>query len=88
MLSVARSEDAVGVDLDRRTLRILVVHSHYASGSSSGENRVVEDEVALLRAAGHHVELWSPEPATVTFRQRAGAAAGAVWNRAALRSPR
>ena len=48
MLSVARSEDAVGVDLDRRTLRILVVHSHYASGSSSGENRVVEDEVALL----------------------------------------
>jgi glycosyltransferase involved in cell wall biosynthesis len=86
MLSVARSEDAVGVDLDRRTLRILVVHSHYASGSSSGENRVVEDEVALLRAAGHHVELWSPEPATATLRQRAGAAAGAVWNRAAVAS--
>lgn len=35
--------------------RILVVHSRYLSGQTSGENRVVEDEVALLREGGHEV---------------------------------
>jgi len=34
------------------TLRVLVVHSRYLSGPSSGENRVVEDEARLLQEAG------------------------------------
>lgn len=42
-------------DVRLGTRRILVVHSRYLSGQTSGENRVVEDEVALLREAGHEV---------------------------------
>src|SRR3982751_1913009 len=43
-------------------MRILVLHSRYATGSLSGENRVVEDEVALLRTSGHDVLEWTPTP--------------------------
>jgi glycosyltransferase involved in cell wall biosynthesis len=43
-------------------VRILVLHSRYRSGSASGENRVVELEAALLRDAGHVVDVWAPEP--------------------------
>ena len=38
-------------------MRIAVVHSFYSSSQPSGENRVVEDQVALLRDAGHEVLL-------------------------------
>jgi glycosyltransferase involved in cell wall biosynthesis len=41
-------------------MRVLVLHSRYLSGSLSGENRVVEEETELLRAAGHHVTTLSP----------------------------
>ena len=41
-------------------MRILVLHSRYRSGSVSGENRVVDDEVRLLRAAGHEVDVYDP----------------------------
>jgi glycosyltransferase involved in cell wall biosynthesis len=41
-------------------VKVLVIHSRYLSGSVSGENRVVEDEVALLRRAGHEVHAWTP----------------------------
>jgi glycosyltransferase involved in cell wall biosynthesis len=67
-------------------VRILVMHSRYASGSSSGENRVVDDEVALLRGAGHDVELWSPGPATGASGMELGASA--VWSRNAVRELR
>jgi glycosyltransferase involved in cell wall biosynthesis len=43
-------------------LRVLVLHSPYASGAVSGENRVVADEVELLRQAGHTVEQWPLHP--------------------------
>ena len=43
-------------------LRILVAHSTYRSGALSGENRVVGEEVALLRAGGHEVETLTPSP--------------------------
>ena len=33
-------------------MRILVLHSRYLSGSTSGENRVVDDEIKLLRTGG------------------------------------
>ena len=36
-------------------VNVLVLHSRYSTGPSSGENRVVDDEVALLRAHGHDV---------------------------------
>ncbi|AZM87499.1 MULTISPECIES: glycosyltransferase [Streptomyces] len=39
-------------------MRVLVVHNRYASAQPSGENNVVDQEVELLRAAGHRVELF------------------------------
>jgi glycosyltransferase involved in cell wall biosynthesis len=65
-------------------MRILVLHSRYASGASSGENRVVEDEVELLRSAGHDVRLWAPMPDDATTGSRIGLAMSAVWSRPAV----
>ncbi len=65
-------------------MRILVVHSRYASGPSSGENRVVDDEVELLRAGGHDVHLWSPMPGESTTGAQIALAASAVWSRHAV----
>ncbi|AYG78649.1 Phosphatidyl-myo-inositol mannosyltransferase [Streptomyces hundungensis] len=39
-------------------LHVLVVHNRYSSAQPSGENTVVDQEVALLRAAGHRVEVF------------------------------
>ncbi|MGX9885360.1 glycosyltransferase family 4 protein [Streptomyces sp. NPDC002276] len=39
-------------------MHVLVVHNRYNSAQPSGENNVVDQEVALLRAAGHRVELF------------------------------
>jgi glycosyltransferase involved in cell wall biosynthesis len=36
-------------------MKVLVCHNRYRSNSPSGENRVVDDEIALLRGAGIHV---------------------------------
>jgi glycosyltransferase involved in cell wall biosynthesis len=38
--------------------RVLVIHNRYRSSLASGENRVVEQEIALLRAAGHEVSTY------------------------------
>ena len=38
-------------------MRILLVHNFYRSGAPSGENRVVDQDLELLRAVGHTVEL-------------------------------
>ena len=38
-------------------MRIAVVHSFYSSAQPSGENRVVEDQVQILRDAGHEIRL-------------------------------
>jgi glycosyltransferase involved in cell wall biosynthesis len=38
-------------------VRVLIVHNHYRSANPSGEDHVVAQESALLRAAGHEVEL-------------------------------
>lgn len=65
------------------SLRVLVLHSRYLSGSVSGENRVVEDEVALLRDAGHFVELLSPEPQTDSRSAAVRTGLQAISNRAA-----
>ena len=39
-------------------MHVLVVHNRYASAQPSGENKVVDQEVELLRAAGHRVEVF------------------------------
>jgi glycosyltransferase involved in cell wall biosynthesis len=60
-----------------------MLHSRYATGTSSGENRVVDEEAALLRENGHDVELWAPTPADGGEAARAALAARAVWSRQA-----
>ena len=64
-------------------MRILVVHSRYQSGDASGENRVVSDEVRLLREAGHEVSAWTPEPLSHTIADRGLLGIHAIWSRAA-----
>ncbi|MFF3849713.1 glycosyltransferase [Streptomyces sp. NPDC002328] len=39
-------------------MHVLVLHNRYASAQPSGENKVVDQEVALLRKAGHRVEVF------------------------------
>lgn len=63
-------------------MRILVLHSRYLSGNVSGENRIVEDEVELLRRHGHDVASWTPS--FETKRNRLGAALDATWARSAV----
>jgi glycosyltransferase involved in cell wall biosynthesis len=65
-------------------VRVLVLHSRYLSGAVSGENRVVDDEVRLLREGGHEVSVFFPP-------RRAGRTFGAiqeglsaVWSRGAV----
>ena len=53
--------------------------ARYSSGQASGENRVVEDEIDLLRSAGHEVRSWTPEYDQDQPRLRG--AANAVWSR-------
>ena len=40
-----------------RSLRVSIVHSHYASAEPSGENTAVAGHVGALQRAGHHVQL-------------------------------
>jgi glycosyltransferase involved in cell wall biosynthesis len=61
-------------------MKVLVAHSRYLSGGSSGENRVVEDECALLQGGGHEViECCS----SVEHGASARTAIGATWSRTA-----
>ncbi|MGW5203824.1 glycosyltransferase [Streptomyces griseoincarnatus] len=39
-------------------MHVMVVHNRYASAQPSGENKVVDQEVALLREAGHRVGMF------------------------------
>jgi glycosyltransferase involved in cell wall biosynthesis len=71
-------------------LRVLVVHNRYRSGQPSGEDNVVDQEVSLLRAAGHTVGLFerrSDDIATMSLPRKALVPATVPWNpsaRAAL----
>jgi glycosyltransferase involved in cell wall biosynthesis len=67
-------------------VKILVLHSRYLSENVSGENRIVEDEVELLRRHGHEVASWTPS--FDTRRNRLGAAMDAAWSRPAVSSVR
>ena len=72
-----------------RPYRVLVLHSRYLSGPVSGENRVVEDEVRVLRERGHDVVAWTPSPGPSRgLLGSARQAMGAVWSTAAARDLR
>ena len=66
-------------------MRILVLHSRYASGHLSGENRVVADEARLLEEAGHDVCVWAPSSDGLGGTRVLRAGVQAVWSRAAAR---
>lgn len=53
-------------------VHVLVVHNRYASAQPSGENKVVDQEVALLREAGHRVELFERRSDDIAARSLPG----------------
>ncbi|MGS2590925.1 glycosyltransferase [Streptomyces hebeiensis] len=57
-------------------MHVLVAHNRYSSAQPSGENRVVDQEVGLLRAAGHRVEVFE--------RRSDDIAARSLWGKAAV----
>jgi glycosyltransferase involved in cell wall biosynthesis len=69
-------------------VRLLVLHSRYRSGASSGENQVVETEAEALAGAGHDVRVWSPEPRVNGALSSALAGGRAVHSPAAVRHVR
>jgi glycosyltransferase involved in cell wall biosynthesis len=65
-------------------MRIAILHSQYRSGSLSGENRVVGDELSLLRSAGHDVVSWCPVPGGRSAGALVGLGIQSVWSRRAV----
>ncbi|WP_425840294.1 glycosyltransferase family 4 protein [Streptomyces fractus] len=64
-------------------MHVLVVHNRYSSGQPSGENKVVDQEVELLRAAGHRVELFERRSDDIAARSLLGKVAVPLlvpWN--------
>lgn len=64
-------------------LRVLVVHNRYRSEQPSGENNVVDQEVALLAGAGHDVGVFerrSDEIASMSPLGRAAVPLLVPWN--------
>ncbi|KUL55427.1 glycosyl transferase [Streptomyces sp. NRRL F-4489] len=64
-------------------MHVLVVHNRYASAQPSGENRVVDQEVTLLRGAGHRVEVFERRSDDIAARSLLGKAAVPLlvpWN--------
>ncbi|MFK4066332.1 glycosyltransferase [Streptomyces sp. NPDC029674] len=69
-------------------MHVLVVHNRYSSAQPSGENRVVDQEVALLRAAGHRAEVFERRSDDIAGRSLLGKAAVPLlvpWNPAVRR---
>ncbi|WP_223267776.1 glycosyltransferase [Streptosporangium nondiastaticum] len=65
------------------SMHVLVVHNRYSSAQPSGENKVVDQEVGLLRAAGHRVELFERRSDDIAARSLPGKAAVPLlvpWN--------
>ncbi|MTD58599.1 glycosyltransferase family 4 protein [Amycolatopsis pithecellobii] len=67
-------------------MKILVVHNRYRSEQPSGENNVVDAEVALLRSAGHDVRLFerrSDDIASMSLAGKVSVPLRVPWNPAA-----
>ena len=56
-------------------MHVLVVHNRYSSAQPSGENNVVDQEVELLRGAGHRVGLFERRSDDIAARSLPGKAA-------------
>jgi glycosyltransferase involved in cell wall biosynthesis len=66
-------------------LRVLVVHNWYRSEMPSGEDRVVEQEMALLESGGHEVSFFgrhSDDIAGMPLREKVLVPLRVPWNRA------
>ncbi len=66
-------------------MKVLVVHNRYRSEQPSGENNVVDQEVALLAEAGHDVSLFerrSDDIAEMSLPSKAVLPLKVPWNRA------
>ncbi|MEV5548328.1 glycosyltransferase [Streptomyces sp. NPDC052309] len=64
-------------------MHVLVVHNRYSSAQPSGENRVVDEEVGLLRAAGHRVDVFERRSDDIAGRSLVAKAAVPLlvpWN--------
>ncbi|MEI5098229.1 glycosyltransferase [Streptomyces sp. PmtG] len=64
-------------------MHVFVVHNRYSSKQPSGENRVVDEEVGLLRAAGHRVDVFERRSDDIAARSLLGKAAVPLlvpWN--------
>lgn len=67
------------------SLRVVVVHNRYRSAQPSGENNVVDREVALLRSGGHEVTLFSRDSDSISDMSTVDKALVPLrvpWNRA------
>jgi glycosyltransferase involved in cell wall biosynthesis len=67
-------------------VRVLVVHNRYRTEQPSGEDNVVDQEVALLREAGHRVDRFerrSDDIADFSLPRKALVPLGVPWNPAA-----
>ncbi|GHC83636.1 glycosyl transferase [Streptomyces flavofungini] len=53
-------------------LHVLVVHNRYSSAQPSGENRVVDEEAAVLRSAGHRVDVFERRSDDIAARSLLG----------------
>jgi len=72
-------------------MKIVVVHSRYRSAAPSGENRVVDQEIAALRALGHEVELFERRSDDIegwSTARKVTLPATVVWNGPARRDLR
>ncbi|MFC1404177.1 MULTISPECIES: glycosyltransferase family 4 protein [Streptacidiphilus] len=56
-------------------MHVLVVHNRYSSAQPSGENNVVDQELELLRGAGHRVDLFERRSDDIAARSLPGKAA-------------
>lgn len=69
-------------------MHVLVLHNRYASAQPSGENKVVDQEVALLREGGHRVELFerrSDDIGSLSLPAKAALPLRVPWNAAVRR---
>ncbi|MFD5968433.1 glycosyltransferase [Streptomyces sp. NPDC060311] len=69
-------------------MHVLVVHNRYNSAQPSGENNVVDQEVALLRGAGHRVGVFERRSDDIAGRSLPGKVAVPLlvpWNPAVRR---
>ncbi|PXY32794.1 glycosyltransferase family 4 protein [Prauserella muralis] len=69
-------------------MRVVVVHNRYRSEHPSGEDRVVDQETALLASAGHDVELFerrSDDIAAMPLPRKAAVPLLVPWNPVARR---